>query len=215
MSKKSERLAQLRKHRLAESQKKAGSPGLSAPIEDGVEEKKPKPTLRFPRRKLPNPLTLLPKKYFWPAVGLIALIALVCLCGILALILPATVPTPSPLMAAIVPPVQIVNRSFLPMYRVNYGCRFVALTDQTGFSFGPRVNFPDSRETQAVLPGRDKIPSMECVGGTNLAGIRVKSVEFRVSMSYFPFGWPFRRHLDYTVRSEFDERGQFQRWVVE
>ena len=73
---------------------------------------------------------------------------------------------------------------------------------------------PNSTKTQSILYHAQKIP-VECVGGTNLGGVRIKSAEFRVFISYFPLGWPFRRHTEYRVASEFDVRGNFLHWVVE
>jgi hypothetical protein len=49
----------------------------------------------------------------------------------------------------------------------------------------------------------------------NVGGVRIRNVEFRVTLSYFHLGWPFRRHVEYTVRSEFDVTGRFLRWSVE
>ncbi len=121
---------------------------------------------------------------------------------------------PSPYTPSIVPPVEILNPSPLPIYKVDYACEFVAIQDQSGFTFPPSAPVPNATKREPILHGREKIP-VECVGGMNLSGIRVKSAEFKVSIAYFYFGWPFRRHTEYRVKSSFDVQGRFLRWVVE
>jgi hypothetical protein len=205
MSKKSERDAQVRKQRMAqplERQAQAYDADLSerksAKAGDGLFQ-------RFRR---------LPKQRSIPVALLVLLVVFSCLSGIVSLIVPPSVPVPTSLVPSIVPPVEIVNSSPLPVYKLQYVCQFVSLTDQSGFSVGPSAPVPDEKATQSILYFKQKIP-VECVGGTHLAGIRIRNVEFRVSLSYFHLGWPFRRHTEYRVESEFDPQGRFMHWTVQ
>ncbi len=156
----------------------------------------------------------IPRKFSIPILVFAVLVAFSCLSGIASLFVPVTVPEPSRFVPSIVPPVEILNPGWLPVYRVDYGCEFVALTDQSGFSVGPSAPVPHVKTTQSTLSYKQKIP-VECVGGTHLGGLRVRNVEFRVSVSYFPLGWPIRRHIEYRVESEFDPQGRFLHWVVQ
>ncbi|HLK62923.1 MAG TPA: hypothetical protein VKU19_05765 [Bryobacteraceae bacterium] len=206
MSKKSERLAQLQKLRTAERQRKEGS-GISPALAQAPPSQRPNFALR-------NPLARVPSKFIWPARIALVLVGLSCLCAILSLIFPPYVPTPSSYAFSIVPPVEVVNGSLLPLYRMNYICEFVGATDQAGFTLPPTHKPVEGPKTQSSLYFHQRVP-VECVGGMNLSGVRASSFEFRVSLSYFPFLWPIRRHSEYTVRSESSVQGQFLHWVVE
>lgn len=203
MSKKSEHSARVRKQRIAQplkAERKADSPGVS--IEKQAEA---------PRRESRKPL---PKWLVRTLMVVAPLAALSCLSGIVSAIVPPSVPVPSPLMASIVPPVEIVNQSLLPIYKIDYACEFASIEDQSGFAVPPSAPVPNPGKTQSILYRKQSIP-VECVGGTNLTGLRVKSAEFRVSIAYFHAGWPFRRHTEYRVKSAFDPQGKFLHWAVE
>jgi hypothetical protein len=203
MSKKSEHSARVRKQRIAQppkAERKAGSPIVS--------EEKPTDA---PVGRSRNPL---PKWLVRTLQGVALLAALSCLSGVLSVIFPPSVPVPSAYIASIVPPVEIVNPSLLPIYKIDYACEFTSLQDQSGFAIPPTAPVPDAVKTKSILYRKESIP-VECVGGTNVTGIRIKSVEFRVSISYFHAGWPFRRHTEYRVRSEFDAQRNFLHWTVE
>jgi hypothetical protein len=203
MSKKSEHSARVRKQRTVQPprvQEKANSSDLS----DVKPAEAPRVVLRTP----------LPKWLVRTLQVMAPLAALSCLCGIVSAIVPPSVPVPSPLMASIVPPVEIVNQSFLPIYKIDYSCEFASIQDQSGFSVPAGAPVPDAVKTKSILHRNEKMP-VECVGGMDVSGLRIKSTEFRVTISYFHVGWPFRRHTEYRVRSEFDTHGNFLHWTVE
>ena len=203
MSKKSERDARIQKQRTAQPppvQGTANAPGAS-------DEKQADTPVGWSGKRLP-------RWFVRTGQGVALLVTLSCLSGMASLIVPPSVPVPDTLIPSIVPPVEIVNQSFLPIYKIDYACEFVSLQDQSGFAVPPSAPVPDAIKTKSILHAKEKVP-VECVGGTNLSGIRIKSVEFRVSISYFHAGWPFRRHTEYRVRSDFDTQGRFLHWVVQ
>jgi len=203
MSKKSEHSARVRKQRIAQPPKIQGEARNAA-----VSDEKPAdaPVGWSPIR--------LPKWLVRTLLGVGLLVALSCLSGIVSAILPPSVPAPSSMMAALVPPVEIVNQSFLPIYKIDYACEFASVQDQSGFAVPPSSLVPNAVKTKSILHRNEKIP-VDCVGGTDVSGIRIKSLEFRVSISYFHAGWPFRRHTEYRVRSEFDVQRNFLHWTVQ
>jgi hypothetical protein len=203
MSKKSEHSARVQKQRVAQPPKGQRDP--SGPAASDVTQVDTPPA-GSPMRS--------PRWLSRAAQGLAILVALSCLSGIASLLVPPSVPVPSSMIVSVVPPVEIVNPSLLPIYKIDYACEFVSLQDQSGFSFPPAAAVPNPTKSKSNLYHRQTIP-VECVGGMNLGGIRIRSVEFRVSISYLPFGWPFRRHIEYRVTSAFDTQGNFQRWAVE
>ncbi|HTS27655.1 MAG TPA: hypothetical protein VMH81_17395 [Bryobacteraceae bacterium] len=205
MSKKSERIAQVRKYRIAERQKS------DRPAEPEAQAAAAVPA---PRWKLVNPFKLLPRKWVLPSAIVAGLAAFVGLSGLMSLVLPPSVPVPNSLVPSIVPPVEIVNPSLLPIYKVNYACEFVAVEDQAGLSLGPSVRVRNPIQTKSYLLFHQKVP-VECVGGTSIGGVRIQHISFKVSISYFHLGWPFRRYTEYLVRSDFDPQGRFMRWEVE
>lgn len=205
MSKKSEHSARIRKQRIAQIPKSEEKLN-GADVSDGKSVEAHGIGLFHRFRRLPKSRSI-------PILVVAVLVAFSCLSGIASWIVPPSVPVPSALVPSIVPPVEIVNQSLLPIYKLGYKCEFIALEDQSGMSIGPNAPVPDVTTTQSILYFKQRIP-VECVGGTNLSGIRIKSVEFRVSLSYFHLGWPFRRHTEYQVRSEFDAQGRFLHWVV-
>jgi hypothetical protein len=199
MSKRSDQIAQLRKQRAAEA----------------VRGTRPIDVERVPpdyRRPSPGFFAGMPK---WKSLGIKAVIVVVglsILSGLLSLLLPPLVPTPPPFMVSIVPQLEIVNQSLLPIHGIRYTCQLASLTDQSGFAVG------SSAEAQVqpapTLYPRQRVP-IECSGQPDLRGIRLREVDLKVSISYFHFGWPIRRHTDYTVKGDLDNIGGVRRWQVD
>lgn len=203
MSKKSERTAQVRKQRIAETQ--SGPRKVNA-VGTSVEKRKETPG-EGSRQPLPK----------WAVIaGTVAalLAALSCLSAILSLIVPPSVTPPDPIFGSIAPTVEIVNGSLLPVYNLQSGCELTAAIDQSGFAVSPKAPVSSPSETSPVLSWGQKAP-VACRGQMDLTGIRVKSTEFRVSISYLPLGWPFRRHTEYQLKGAFDPQGNLPHWTVE
>jgi hypothetical protein len=202
MSKKSERNAQVQKHRIAQPLKGERKVDVT-----GATEKKQGNAPGLESR------AALPKWLVITGIVTTVLAAFSCLSVLISLIAPPSVPLPSPIFGSIVPQVEIVNPNLLPIYRVDSACDLTSVADQSGFAVPPRASSSEKKTTSVLYRGQ-KIP-VDCRGEIDLRGIRVKSTEFRVSISYFPLGWPFRRHTEYVVKGAFDTQGYLLRWMVQ
>jgi hypothetical protein len=203
MSKKSEHNAQVRKQRIGQplkDPKRADGTGAS-------DEKRGLAQGGAPGKPLPRWLARTIK-------GVALLAALSCLSGILSFLFPPSVPVTSPILGTLVPPVEIMNQSLLPIHNVSYGCELAFVVDQSGFAVSPNAGAPSPQKSKSFFPGRQKTP-VECQGQIDLRGVRIKSTEYHVSISYFHAGWPFRRHTEYRVKGAFDMQGNLLHWIVE
>jgi hypothetical protein len=199
MSKKSEQDAQVRKQRAALLR---GPKPATAPI--GEHRKEP-PAGSF--SQLPRWQVLCIKVVF-------ALVALSLLSGLLSLILPPLVPTPPAFMVSILPQLGIVNQSLLPIHGLRYTCELSSVADQSGFTVRQDAAASAPPQTASILYPRQQVP-VECRGQVDLRGIRIKTSELKVSISYFHLGWPLRRHTEYMVKGDFDAMGNLRRWAVQ
>jgi hypothetical protein len=206
MSKKSEQKARLQKQRIA-----TPLTGLEEASGTAIPDMTP---ARSSGRGLGDLLKQRPKWQVISLWGVAVLAVLSCLCGILSLIVPPALPVPSPLMMTIAPVLGVVNSSPLPMYGVDTTCDLADVVDQSGFSSAPTENAPNPNKRVPVVHAKETIP-VNCVGRMDLSGMRLRNVEFRVVISYFPFGWPLRRHTEYHVSNEVDPRGNFMHWSVQ
>ena len=142
------------------------------------------------------------------------LVGLSCLSGLVSVVLAPQVIPPAPLLPNLAPAIDIVNRSFLPLKSVEYTCALVSLSDQSGFAVSDPAPEKAEKHTTPSL-GRGEKASFTCDDHLDPRGLRVRLAESKVTISYFHPGWPFRRHSEYRVRGEFDQRGFPMRWAVE
>jgi hypothetical protein len=206
MSKKSEQKARVEKQRAASPLK--GPEEASGTV---VPDEKP---ARASGSRRGGSLNRRPKWLVITLRSVAVLAVLSCLSGITSFIVPPSLPVPSQFMRSIAPLLGVVNASPLPIYRVDTACDLADVVDQSGFSTAPTEAAPNPNQMQPVVHSKETIP-VSCVGKMDLSGMRLRNVEFRVVISYFPLGWPFRRHTEYHVSSEFDPRGNFLQWTVQ
>jgi hypothetical protein len=201
MSKKSEQDAQVRKQRAAALR---GPKPASAAVSIG-EHRKDVPAGIFRQR---------PRWQVLSIKVVLALVGLSFLSGLLSLIFPPLVPTPPAFMVSILPQLGIVNQSLLPIHGLRYTCELSSVADQSGFTVRQDAAAASPPQTASILYPRQQVP-VECRGQVDLRGIRIKTSELKVSISYFHLGWPLRRHAEYMVKGDFDATGSLRRWVVE
>jgi len=140
--------------------------------------------------------------------------ALLTISGLLALFLPPSVATPSPIVEddPLAIPIEITNENVLPIFNVQYRCVLLEVKSANVDLSRNSVGVLDTRVPR-LLWGKEKMTA-RCDHAFSAKGLRWKELRFRLTLRYFPF-FPIRWTKEYTFTAALDTKGNFQRWLIE
>ncbi len=143
----------------------------------------------------------------------VILTILVTASGLLPLVQPPSVATPSPVFASnpLSLTYEVTNESLLPLFAIRFSCEYPLIKDviQNSVIDGSANQHLDNQ--RSILLGRQRMTG-ECQNGVSM-DVPLVYAEAQLALSYRHFLWPFRLTSKYTFKAII-EHGRVARWIA-